>query len=134
MEIPAISESEILEFIKCESCGFTEECTSNYISRIRDRYCGLWICGLCIEVVKDEILKSSERIISTEEALKRHIKVCKSFQSTNLPSSSSSSSSSSSNHQNHPIFAMGKLLRKSLDSPRGLRSTHPSFVLMKTVT
>lgn len=115
---------EVLEVIKCESCGFTEECTSTYISRIRERYCGLWICGLCIEVVKDEILRSSNSsdqqrsknnnnniIISTEEALKKHINVCKSFQSATASS------------QQHPIFAMGKLLRKSLDSPRSLRSS-----------
>lgn len=122
---------EVLEVIKCESCGFTEECTSFYISRIRERYCGMWICGLCIEVVKDEILRSNsssstdqrkkkkKNIISTEEALKKHINVCKSFQSATASS------------QQHPIFAMGKLLRKSLDSPRSLTSstTNPSSPL-----
>ncbi|KAL3535511.1 hypothetical protein ACH5RR_003972 [Cinchona calisaya] len=113
MEISSIAEGEVLEFIKCDSCGFTEECTIAYISRIRERYCGMWICGLCIEAVKDEMLRS-QRLISTEEALNRHISVCKKFQSI-TPSTSE-----------HPIFAMGKILRKSLDSPRSVRSSPSS--------
>lgn len=110
MEISSSAEEEV-EFINCESCGFTEECTVAYISRIRQRYCGMWLCGLCIEAVKAEVLKS-ERLISTEEALNRHISFCRNFQSTSPPSSSE-----------HPMFAMGKLLRKSLDTPRSLRSS-----------
>ncbi|KAL3532705.1 hypothetical protein ACH5RR_006226 [Cinchona calisaya] len=112
MEISSIPDGGEVELIKCDSCGFTEECTIAYISRIRERYCGMWICGLCIEAVKDEVLRSSERVASTEEALKRHIDICKNFQSASPPLSSSE----------HPIFAMGKLMRKSLDSPRSLRS------------
>ncbi|CAI9100743.1 OLC1v1037907C1 [Oldenlandia corymbosa var. corymbosa] len=109
-----------VEFIKCESCGFTEECTSAYISRIRERYCGMWLCGLCIEAVKDEALRS-ERRISTKEALNRHISVCKNFQSSTSPPPSTSS--------NHPILAMGKIIRKSLDSPRSGRSSPNSSPL-----
>nr|DAD21369.1 TPA_asm: hypothetical protein HUJ06_022832 [Nelumbo nucifera] len=33
--------------------------------RLWDRYQGQWISGLCVEVVKDEIVKL-ERLISTE--------------------------------------------------------------------
>uniref|UniRef100_A0A5B7BWW7 DUF1677 family protein n=1 Tax=Davidia involucrata TaxID=16924 RepID=A0A5B7BWW7_DAVIN len=104
-----------VEFVKCDSCGFTEECTLAYISRIRERYNGRWICGLCIEAVKDEALRS-ERLISTEEALNRHINFCRKFQSSSPPSSATE----------HPIFAIGRLLRRSLDSPRALRSTPTS--------
>ncbi|XP_059634720.1 uncharacterized protein LOC132277032 isoform X2 [Cornus florida] len=104
-----------VESVKCESCGFTEECTLAYISRIRERYNGRWICGLCVEAVKDEVLRS-DRLITTEEALDRHIDFCNNFRS----------SSPNSSAMEHPIFAMGRLLRRSLDSPRALRSTPSS--------
>ncbi|KAA8523337.1 hypothetical protein F0562_009760 [Nyssa sinensis] len=97
-----------VEFVKCDSCGFTEEYTLAYISRIRESYNGRWICGLCVEAVKDEVLRS-ERLISTEEALNRHINFCTKFRS--------------SSPAEHPIFAMARLLRRSLDSPRASRTT-----------
>ncbi|XP_052183893.1 uncharacterized protein LOC127795948 isoform X2 [Diospyros lotus] len=106
-----------VEHIKCESCGFTEECTLLYIARIQERYNGRWICGLCVEAVKDEVVRS-EGLISTEEALDRHISFCKNFQSSSPPSGAT----------DHPISAIGKLLRRSLDSPRALRSTPNSPV------
>ncbi|XP_057967611.1 uncharacterized protein LOC131157453 [Malania oleifera] len=100
------------EFVRCESCGFTEECTPAYIARVRDRYGGRWICGLCAEAVKYEALRS-ERRITTEEALDRHINICDEFRSSGKPSSSSE----------HPISAMGRRLRRSLDTPaKTLRS------------
>ncbi|CAL0320256.1 unnamed protein product [Lupinus luteus] len=64
-----------IECVKCDSCGFTEECTLAYISRLRNR------------------------------------------------------SATSSNTVEHPIRAMGKVLRRSLDtSKRPLRSN--SFASM----
>ncbi|KAI3410777.1 uncharacterized protein J3R85_018437 [Psidium guajava] len=99
-----------VETAKCFSCGFTEECTPAYILRIREQYQGRWICGLCIQAVKDEVLRA-DRLISTEEALNRHISFCRKFKS-----------STPTKETEHPIFAMGKLIRRSLDSPRPLRS------------
>ncbi|MBA0568136.1 hypothetical protein Goshw_027514 [Gossypium schwendimanii] len=96
--------------VKCESCSFTEECTLAYILRVRERYQGRWICGLCIEAVKDEALRS-DTLISTEEALDRHIKFCNQFKA-----------SSPLDETEHPISAIGRILRRSLDSPRPLRS------------
>ncbi|KAK6944737.1 Protein of unknown function DUF1677, plant [Dillenia turbinata] len=101
------------ETVKCASCGFTEECTPAYIARIKERYQGKWICGLCIEAVKDEVLRS-EKLISTEEALNRHISFCSEFRSFIPPKISVSE---------HPIFVMGRVLRRSLDSPRPLRTS-----------
>ncbi|KAG6658176.1 hypothetical protein CIPAW_04G142400 [Carya illinoinensis] len=95
--------------VKCDSCGFTEECTPAYILRVRERYQGRWICGLCVEAVKDEVLRSN-MLISTEEALDRHITFCIRFRS-----------SCSLKQAEHPISAMGRRLRRSLDSPRLLR-------------
>ncbi|KAM1528848.1 hypothetical protein ACFX14_018086 [Malus domestica] len=96
-----------VECVKCASCGFTEDCTPAYISRVRDRYQGRWICGLCVEAVKDEVLRS-DRLISSEEALNRHINFCKKFRSQK--------------ETEHPILAMGRVFRRSLDTPRALRS------------
>ncbi|KAJ7955999.1 DUF1677 family protein [Quillaja saponaria] len=99
-----------VESVKCDSCGFTEECTPAYILRLRERYQGRWLCGLCIEAVKDEVLRS-DRLISTEEALNRHISFCKNFRS-----------STPVNETEHPIFAMSRVIRRNLDTPRPHRS------------
>ncbi|KAL8119891.1 uncharacterized protein LOC141660396 [Apium graveolens] len=106
-----------VKMVKCDSCGFTEDCTPEYILQIRDKYNGRWICGLCVEAVKDEVLRSDGHI-STEEALERHNTFCLNFQASSPPSST----------LEHPIFAMGRILRRSLDSPKGLRSTPTSPV------
>lgn len=101
-----------VDFAKCDCCGLTEECTLEYIERIRERYQGKWICGLCAEAVKDEIVRCEERLISSEEALSRHFTFCNKFRSTGPPPDATI----------HLISAMRQLLRKSLDSPKSLRS------------
>ncbi|KAL5583670.1 hypothetical protein UlMin_016112 [Ulmus minor] len=111
-----VSQIEI-EFAKCECCGLTEECTPAYIERIRERYQNRWICGLCAEAVKDEIVRS-ERLISTEEAMTKHMNFCKKFNSSGPPQDPTI----------HLISAMRQILRRSLDSPRALRSTPGSPV------
>lgn len=102
------SQSQV-ESVNCECCGFMEECTLPYISQIRRHYNGRWICGLCVEAVKYEILKS-ENLITTGEALDRHIDFYENFRSSSrLPFSDAVA--------DHPILAMGKIMRKRLDSP-----------------
>ncbi|KAK4837240.1 hypothetical protein QYF36_003888 [Acer negundo] len=44
-----------VKFVKCE---LTEECTHAYIERICKQYQGKWICGLCAEAIKDEIIRT----------------------------------------------------------------------------
>ncbi|KAI9161779.1 hypothetical protein LWI28_020604 [Acer negundo] len=104
-----------VEFAKCDCCELTEECTQAYIERIRERYLGKWICGLCAEAIKDEIIRT-ERLMSTEEAMAKHMSFCKKFKSSGPPPDATI----------HLISAMRQLLRRSLDSPRGLRSTPTS--------
>lgn len=96
----------------CVCCGLMEECTSAYVARVRERYGGSWVCGLCGEAVKDEIRRSGHRI-STEEALSRHISFSESFRSASPPIDTAE----------HLITAMRQLLRRSLESPRAMRST-----------
>ncbi|KAI4316452.1 hypothetical protein L6164_024430 [Bauhinia variegata] len=93
--------------VKCFCCGLMEECTPPYIARVRERYQGRWICGLCAEAVKDEALRP-QRNISTAEALKRHIKFCQQFRSSSPPN----------NPTEDLILAMKQLLFRTLDSPR----------------
>lgn len=109
-----VAQSEF-EFAKCDCCGLTEECTPGYIERVRERYQGKWICGLCGEAVKDEIIRT-ERLISTEEAMARHMNFCQKFVSSGPPPDPTVDL----------ISAMRNILRRSLDSPRGLRSTPTS--------
>lgn len=108
--VKSVSQVEV-ECVKCDLCGFTEECTPAYITRVRQRYQGRWLCGLCVEAVKHEVVRS-DSVITTEEALDRHISFCREFRSSTV----------TNNKTEHPIFAMGRVLRRSLDSPRPLRS------------
>ncbi|XP_042508181.1 uncharacterized protein LOC122084163 [Macadamia integrifolia] len=116
----AISSAQVeVEFAKCECCGLTEECTPAYIARVRERYQGRWICGLCAEAVKDEIFRS-DRHINAEEALNRHMNFLQKFRHSSPPT----------NPAEHLISAMKQLCRRSLDSTRFLKST-PSIPLRK---
>lgn len=103
-----------VDFAKCDCCGLTEECTLAYIERIRERYQGKWICGLCAEAVKDEVVRS-KRLISTEEAMSRHINFCNKFRSSGPPPDATG----------HLISAVRHILRKSLDSPKSLLRSVP---------
>ncbi|KAK6782256.1 hypothetical protein RDI58_020052 [Solanum bulbocastanum] len=98
-----------VQFVKCECCGLTEECTEAYIARVRERNEGRWICGLCAEAVKDEMVRSSsERRIGRDEALNRHMTFYKKFRAKSLPP----------NPTGELISAVKQLLLRSLDSPR----------------
>ncbi|KAE8696382.1 Mono-/di-acylglycerol lipase isoform 1 [Hibiscus syriacus] len=77
---PAKAQTNV-EFANCDCCGLTEECTPTYIDKVRQRYQGKWICGLFAEAIKDEIIRT-ERLISTEEAMVRHMNFCRKFVSS----------------------------------------------------
>lgn len=103
---PAAKMNEVM-FVKCECCGLTEECTEAYVAKIRERNQGRWICGLCAEAVKDEMVRS-ERRIGSEEALKRHITFYMKFKAQSPPPKPTE----------ELILAVKQLLLRSLDSPR----------------
>ncbi|XP_068336554.1 uncharacterized protein [Pyrus communis] len=77
--LPPISE---VEDAKCECCGMSEECTPEYIDRVRDKFFGKWICGLCSEAVKEEVEKNGG---NKEEALNSHISACVRFNKYSRP-------------------------------------------------
>mgnify|MGYP004707674733 CR=1 FL=1 len=102
------SPNSDLEFAKCECCGLTEECTEAYIKRVRERFQGRWICGLCAEAVKDEVVRSQRRTGDEEEALNSHMSFCKKFRSLRPPPNPT---------HDQLISAVKQLLLRSLDSP-----------------
>ncbi|KAL7100230.1 hypothetical protein ACP275_09G134600 [Erythranthe tilingii] len=101
-----------VDFVKCDCCGLTEECTLSYIETIRERYGGKWICGLCAEAVKDEILRC-QKLISPDEAIARHLSFCNKVRASGPPQDPTV----------HLIRAMRRVLRKSLESPKSMPSS-----------
>ncbi|GAV89689.1 DUF1677 domain-containing protein [Cephalotus follicularis] len=75
--LPPISE---VEDAKCECCDMHEECTPESIDRVRSKFSGKWICGLCAEAVKDEIEKNGGK---KDEALSSHMSACSRFNKFN---------------------------------------------------
>ncbi|KAJ7526946.1 hypothetical protein O6H91_16G028300 [Diphasiastrum complanatum] len=69
------------EYAKCECCGLQEECTADYIERVRGVFCRHFICGLCAEAVKEEQCQRKSRAVaaSVEDALQSHMAVCLQF-------------------------------------------------------
>nr|GLL38061.1 uncharacterized protein LOC109179881 [Ipomoea trifida] len=67
---------EVAEEAKCECCGMSEECTAEYVRRVREKFAGKMVCGLCSEAVKMEMEKNGGK---REEALQEHMNACVSF-------------------------------------------------------
>ncbi|KAG6473600.1 hypothetical protein ZIOFF_067517 [Zingiber officinale] len=105
-----------LEFVACDCCGLTEECTPGYVAVVRERHGGRWICGLCAEAVQDEIGRSG-LLTSTEEAMGRHATFCRGFRSAEA---------AAVDPAEQLIAAVKQLLRRSLEAPRAARSTPSS--------
>ncbi|XP_010535808.1 PREDICTED: uncharacterized protein LOC104810994 [Tarenaya hassleriana] len=95
------TQSAAVEVVTCDTCGFTEECTVPYIRRVRDHHNGKWLCGLCAEAVKDEVVRSPMRI-SVDEAVRRHSSFFHSFRHGGAI-------------EKDPISAMGRILRRCLE-------------------
>ncbi|KAK4730135.1 hypothetical protein R3W88_023123 [Solanum pinnatisectum] len=72
--LPPISE---VEDAMCECCGMSEECTLEYVKRVKEKYSGKLICGLCSEAVKEEMEKNGGKKL--EEALNEHMHACSKF-------------------------------------------------------
>ncbi|KAI3422786.1 uncharacterized protein J3R85_011680 [Psidium guajava] len=72
--LPPIYE---LEDARCECCGMSEECTPEYASRVREKFSGKLVCGLCTEAVRVEMERGGGK--SLEEALGAHMDACMRF-------------------------------------------------------
>eukprot|EP01018_Ginkgo_biloba_P002044 Gb_03054 [translate_table: standard] len=74
----AASMNSQVEKVECQCCGLSEECTPTYICRIRELFCGRWICGLCAEAVKEERHRMGLGT-AMEDALRAHMDLCEKF-------------------------------------------------------
>uniref|UniRef100_A0A7N0V1F2 DUF1677 family protein n=1 Tax=Kalanchoe fedtschenkoi TaxID=63787 RepID=A0A7N0V1F2_KALFE len=70
-----------IEIVKCECCGLKEDCTLEYINGVRANFEGKWLCGLCSEAVRDEVMRGNKKkpYGSMEEAVKAHMSFCGKF-------------------------------------------------------
>lgn len=96
--LPPISE---VEEAKCECCGMSEECTGEYVKRVREKYGGKMVCGLCSEAVKEEMEKNGGK---REEALQEHMNACVRFNRVGRV---------------YPVLSQAKAMRKVLKNSRG---------------
>ena len=99
--------SEVVD-ARCECCGMCEECTPEYIEKVRNKFSGKWICGLCTEAVKEEMEKNGGK---REEALSAHMSACVRFNKFGRA---------------YPVLfqaeAMREMLKKSKLEGRGVRA------------
>ncbi|XP_039051233.1 uncharacterized protein LOC120192536 [Hibiscus syriacus] len=75
-------EDEVVKQAECECCGFKEDCTADYITRVKDRHCGRWVCGLCSEAVKERLNGATPTAAAMEDAVSSHREFCQNFNST----------------------------------------------------
>ncbi|KAL8486426.1 hypothetical protein ACS0TY_023206 [Phlomoides rotata] len=105
-----------IELMKCECCGLKEDCTQDYISEVKAKFEGKWLCGLCSEAVRDEVNRGKKQSAGVDEAVRAHMSFCRKYKSNpairvadgmrqmlrrrsgDMSKSSASSSSSSSNY------------------------------------
>ena len=66
--------------VRCECCGMAEECTPTYIGRVRERFQGKWVCGLCAAAVTER--QAREPALSVAGAVEAHAAMCERFNST----------------------------------------------------
>ncbi|KAG8370221.1 hypothetical protein BUALT_Bualt14G0094500 [Buddleja alternifolia] len=71
-----------IELVKCECCGLKEDCTQQYISEVKAKFEGKWLCGLCSEAVRDEAnnVKNNKQF-GMDEAVKAHMSFCRKYKS-----------------------------------------------------
>ncbi|OVA05432.1 Protein of unknown function DUF1677 [Macleaya cordata] len=70
-----------IELAKCECCGLKEDCTQDYITEVKAKFDGKWLCGLCAEAVRDEVNREKKKTFEVDEAVKAHMSFCRKFKS-----------------------------------------------------
>jgi hypothetical protein len=74
-----------IESAMCECCGLREDCTVEYIAGVKAEFGGRWLCGLCSEAVRDEVVKARRKKKKNgggqvlEEAVRDHMSFCGKF-------------------------------------------------------
>ncbi|KAH7653267.1 hypothetical protein IHE45_19G070200 [Dioscorea alata] len=70
-----------IEQVQCDCCELKEDCTQNYISEVKAKFDGKWLCGLCTEAVRDEVIRAKKIGYGMEEGMKAHMTFCRKFKS-----------------------------------------------------
>ncbi|CAN0907246.1 hypothetical protein LINGRAHAP2_LOCUS24700 [Linum grandiflorum] len=73
--IPTTAEA-VAEDAKCECCGMSEEFTPGYIKKVKEKFMGKMVCGLCAEAIKRETEKNGGK---RDEAVEDHMSACVRF-------------------------------------------------------
>ncbi|KAB5514058.1 hypothetical protein DKX38_027964 [Salix brachista] len=82
-EIDKYETLEAIDEVKqaeCECCGFKEDCTQDYILKVKNSYSGNWVCGLCSEAVKQRLARGPK--MAMQEAVCSHMDFCQEFNTT----------------------------------------------------
>lgn len=73
---------------ECGCCRLKEKCTQDYIVEVKKLHAGIWVCGLCSEVLKEHVSKNPE--ITMEEAVNGQREIChklmRNLKSVTIPS------------------------------------------------
>ncbi|XP_074289341.1 uncharacterized protein LOC141614495 [Silene latifolia] len=72
------SDKDSIVQVKCECCGLEEECSHDYLNKIKEMYFEKWVCGLCSEAIKERLMQSSSEK-SMKDALRMHKEFCEEF-------------------------------------------------------
>ncbi|KAF9662271.1 hypothetical protein SADUNF_Sadunf18G0035700 [Salix dunnii] len=78
--LEAIATVDEVKHAECECCGFEEDCTQDYILKVKDSYSGSWVCGLCSEAVKQRLARGPK--MAMQEAVCSHRDFCQEFKTT----------------------------------------------------
>ncbi|CAK9154396.1 unnamed protein product [Ilex paraguariensis] len=126
-----------IELAKCECCGLKEDCTQDYITEVKAKFEGKWLCGLCSEAVRDEVDRG-KKPSGMEEAVKAHMSFCRKYKSNpairvadgmrqmlrRRSGDLSSSSSPSSGGDGGRLFVKGRPLDFCCDFPAETNASH----------
>ncbi|KAG8097084.1 hypothetical protein GUJ93_ZPchr0013g33875 [Zizania palustris] len=75
--VAAAAPAEV-EWADCACCGLREECTPTYAAGVRAQYGGRWLCGLCGEVVGEELSAGAGWfMVEVELVIARHAAFCR---------------------------------------------------------
>ncbi|KAL5783322.1 hypothetical protein ACOSP7_008351 [Xanthoceras sorbifolium] len=75
--------SEIDRYTVLETTSSTiDECTQNYIAKIKGSHSGKWVCGLCCEAVKEILMRAPK--MAVHEAVSSHRDFCQNFNTNRL--------------------------------------------------
>ncbi|GMI97975.1 hypothetical protein like AT2G25780 [Hibiscus trionum] len=116
-----VEEDEVTQ-AECECCGLKEDCTADYITRVKGGHCGKWVCGLCSEAVKER-LNAAPMAAAMEDAVSSHREFCQSFNSTTRL-----------NPKLSLTFALRDIAKRSHESRRGSNNSVASKIKISRTT